>query len=87
MEIKEMKEKFEALKKRLSNIEKVVAVAESQKKDIETRLKKEYDITPDKLQETIDNMQIHINKTKDSLKTALVSFEDAITKVEKIINV
>ncbi len=87
MEIKEMKEKFEALKKRLSNIEKVVAVAESQKKDIETRLKKEYDITPDKLQETIDNMQTHINKTKDSLKTALVSFEDAITKVEKIINV
>lgn len=87
MEIKELKEKFESLKKRLSAVEKIVTVAETQKQSLTDRLKDEYNITPDKLPETIEKMNDDINKTKETISNTLDAFEEALKNVEKIVNV
>lgn len=87
MEINELKEKFEALKKRLSAVEKIVTVAETQKQSITDRLKDEYNITPEELPETITQMNNSIEKTKQTISDTLTTFEEALTKVEKIVNV
>lgn len=85
MELNELKQKFDDLKKRLSVVEKAATVAETQKKAIQDRLKSEFNITPHELKQTIETIQSDLDKAKIDLKTSLEGFESVLVKVEKAI--
>ncbi len=84
--LQELKEKAEELKKRNDDVLQVLTKAEAQKEMLHKRLKEEFGITPDQIDDTLKTMEETINNKKQNIESALINFEQKLSEVEKIIN-
>ncbi len=67
MEINELREKFDDLKKRLTSLETKITIANTKKETIVTRLKDEFGIKPDEIKSTLVKMKESIDIKKQTL--------------------
>lgn len=86
MNLTELKQKAEELKKRSDAVSQVLTKAEAQKEMLHKRLKDDFGINPEDIDSTLEKMQSTINEKKSGIEAALIKFEAKLTEVENIIN-
>lgn len=86
MNLTELKQKAEELKKRSDAVSQVLTKAEAQKEMLHKRLKDDFGINPEDIDSTLEKMESTINEKKAGIEAALIKFEAKLTEVEKIIN-
>jgi len=86
MNLTELKQKAEELKKRSDAVSQVITKAEAQKEMLHKRLNDDFGIKPEEIDSNLEKMQSTINEKKSGIEAALIKFEAKLAEVENIIN-
>ena len=86
MNLSELKQKAEELKKRSDSVMQVLTKAEAQQEMLHKRLKDEFGIEPKDIDSTLEKMEKRISEKKNGIEAAMIKFEASLTEVENIIN-